>query len=496
MDVNLLSVFCNENDTKFHSKKENNCLAIYIGDENEWLNEGKYDYTILYESYGHIGFSDDHDELYWNVTGNDWVFPIEQASAAITLPCNVTAINTYAYTGSYGDSEKDFLVEDGGNIQVFSTTRQLYAKEGLTVAVTFPRDIVKRPPPPTKAQIFWNKYIHHICFPMSLLVCISFIFYSFRKVGKRPEKRLIIPIFTPPRKLSPADLNYLSKRIYDTKAFTASLVEMAVKGAISIHCKKLFWHYYEYTLENKKDTSRLRHEEEQIHKKLFADGENKVIVSQKYRSKFSKAQTSLKESLETKWNFKDFFNLNGKYSALFFFLIICVTVLYMFLTAWVDENYGLPVLFFILMFIGFLPVFTFRIRRFTPDGAILDNEIKGFKLYMKKVEELPLNLLTPPEKTPELFEKLLPYAIALGVSNEWCKRFNNVLLQCEYRPEWYNHSAGFSAVGLATSFAALGTSFNSSVLQANQSSSGSSSWSSGSSGFSGGGGGGGGGRGW
>ena len=500
MKVNILTVQCNGESTKFHTEKENGNLAVYIGDENVWLTHGEYNYTIVYESFGHIGFFENHDELYWNVTGNDWIFNIEQASATITLPGNATAINTYAYTGKFGLSGKDYSVIDNGNVQEFATTRMLNAKEGLTVAVSFPRDIVKRPPPPSKAQIFWSNYQHHICFPTGLLICLLYCFYASRKVGKRPEKRLVIPYFTPPRKLSPAAIHYLFTRFYEIKAFTATLVEMAVKGAITIRCEKTSRSSIKYVLENKENTERLRPEEKQIHAKLFSNGEKEVSVNSKNHKKFSQAQTGLEKSLKSTWNLEDYMKNNGKYPAILLLISVAVSVLYVLLSTEANSVGETEIHWLTGIFIGLmvvlLIVFAFRIRRFTHDGAALNNEIKGFKLYMKKAEQHRLNLLTPPELTPELFEKLLPYSIALGVSNEWCKKFDNVLQQFDYQPEWYHHPSGFATTGFATTFAALGTSFNTSVAHTNPSSSGSGGWSSGNSGFSGGGGGGGGGRGW
>jgi len=122
----------------------------------------------------------------------------------------------------------------------------------------------------------------------------------------------------------------------------------------------------------------------------------------------------------------------------------------------------------------------------------------------KTAEEHRLNILSPPERIPELFERLLPYAIALKVSNKWCKKFDNVLKQLNYQPQWYDSSETLSAAGFSTSLKSLGTSFSTSVAIAQRdparsdNDSGSSDWSSGCSGggYSGGGGGGGGGRGW
>jgi uncharacterized membrane protein len=145
-----------------------------------------------------------------------------------------------------------------------------------------------------------------------------------------------------------------------------------------------------------------------------------------------------------------------------------------------------------------------RIKVHTEKGAKITAELEGFRMYMKTAEEHRLNILTPPEKTPELFESLLPYAIALDVRNQWCKKFDSVLTKCNYHPRWYNDHDDFVEKDFSKRFETLTSSFNKSVVKAqsdptsSSSSSGSGSWSSGSSGGgrSGGGGGGGGGRGW
>jgi len=143
VDYKVLAVKCNGAESKYHTKKEGGNLFIYIGDANVLLKAGEYDYVIVYESYGQIGFFDDFDELYWNVTG-DWGFPIEKASATITLPGKAKGIKSACYTGVKGSTEKNCTTEDSGNIQVFTTTRPLAAGEGFTVAASFPRNIISR----------------------------------------------------------------------------------------------------------------------------------------------------------------------------------------------------------------------------------------------------------------------------------------------------------------------------------------------------------------
>jgi uncharacterized membrane protein len=306
------------------------------------------------------------------------------------------------------------------------------------------------------------------------------------------------------------------------------------------------------------NTERLRPEERQAHATIFANSET-VEVSQTNRRKFSNADADLKTAMEKQWNIKDYFLENRGYVAIGGIILNVVFVLYMLLTGYSEglalafalaspfiavellflfsvglnmhigcKTFGTSLIVLFLL-VGFAVTMIFddesgmevdrlsagyfvamsvlyimfakRIKVFTAEGAKLASELEGFKMYLKTAEEHRLNILTPPERTPELFEKLLPYAIALDVSNEWCKKFDDVLKQLNYRPEWYDAQEDIYIKGFATTFAALGTTFGSQVSSAQRSpspSSGSSGWESGSrgGGYSGGGGGGGGGRGW
>jgi len=123
------------------------------------------------------------------------------------------------------------------------------------------------------------------------------------------------------------------------------------------------------------------------------------------------------------------------------------------------------------------------------------DQIEGFKLYLSVAEKERLEALNPPDKTPELFEKYLPFALALGVENQWSEQFADVLSAAaasgDYSPHWYSgntwhtHGAGGLCSSLAGSF--------SGAISSSSTAPGS---SSGGGGFSGGGGGGGGGGGW
>jgi len=133
----------------------------------------------------------------------------------------------------------------------------------------------------------------------------------------------------------------------------------------------------------------------------------------------------------------------------------------------------------------------------TNEGRAVLDRIAGFKQYLSITERERLDRMNPPEDTPELFERYLPYAIALGVENRWADRFAGVLAAAAVEGHqgfgWYSGSSDpWNNPGrFADSVGASLASTISSASTAPGSSSG-----SGGGGSSGGGGGGGGGGGW
>jgi uncharacterized membrane protein len=148
--------------------------------------------------------------------------------------------------------------------------------------------------------------------------------------------------------------------------------------------------------------------------------------------------------------------------------------------------------------IGANILFHYLMKAPTRTGRALLDQVEGFKQYFLAVERDPLQRLSEPEVTPELFEKYLPYAVALGVEKAWSARFAAALAQAgkapaDYAPNWYVGSdlASLGAAGFAST---LGSALSSAVASA--SSAPGSSSGGGGGGSSGGGGGGGGGGGW
>ena len=258
----------------YHTEDLSNGIRIYIGNKGIYLKDGIHTYTIEYYTHRQLGFFEQYDELYWNVTGNDWSFPILQANAKIQLPPGVRSqqIETTGYTGAMGDKGKGFIASTPDDHSVFfSTTDKLPLHHGLTVVVNWPKGYVTEPS--QKQKLLWffsdNKpVLVGFCGLFILLIYLSIIWL---KVGKDPQKGVIYPRYYPDKQHSPASMRFVQKMGYDDKTFSAALVNMAVKGYLTITMKRKY-----FTIEKIAQSAQLSLGESAIARSLFKKKQQKT----------------------------------------------------------------------------------------------------------------------------------------------------------------------------------------------------------------------------
>ena len=129
-------------------EQKSNGVRIYLGSKDVTLDPGVHTYILHYRATRELGFFGDHDELYWNATGNGWDFPIDQASARVRLPAPAPEgkLQAKAYTGPQGADGKDWQSSiDGPGDASFSSTAVLPPRNGMTIVLMFPKGIVTEP---------------------------------------------------------------------------------------------------------------------------------------------------------------------------------------------------------------------------------------------------------------------------------------------------------------------------------------------------------------
>ena len=557
------SVLKNGRPEPYHQESLSNGTRVYIGDEKTFLEPGEYTYTITYRTDRQLGFFSDHDELYWNVTGNGWEFPIDEASASVMLPDGASdkGMSLEGYTGRQGAKGKDYTATiDKTNTAQFAAARPLGPHEGLTIVVSWPKGYVHEPDMKEKAGWFLRDNLGKILAVLGLVVIVIYYLIVWVMAGKDPAPGIIVTRYTPPGGMSPAVMRYITKMGYDDRTLASAIIDMAVRGRITISEDD-----DAFTLKKKEGGGPLSPEEDQVLKDLLGS-EGEITLKKIHYEKIKAAIKAFRDYLARRYE-KIYFITNKGYFCAGMSLTIVMLVLsgifeastggkipvFLFICVWLSiwsvavaalvneivvkwrhaiRNRGVRILdaggalFLTLFSLPFIAgevfgisilgyatsvttivflllagltnyAFYHLLKAPTKAGRALLDAVEGFRRFLAATEEDRLNMLNPPERTSELFERYLPYALALGLEQRWAEQFSDILSSVgnteTYSPAWFSGSsfAGMNSGDFASS---LGDSF-SGAISSSSAAPGSGSGGGGG-GSSGGGGGGGGGGGW
>jgi uncharacterized membrane protein YgcG len=556
------------NSEPYHTENLSNGIRIYFGSSSYSLPDGIHSYQFAYTTNRQLGFFRDHDEIYWNVTGNAWKFPIDKATATVLLPANVRNVvtNLSGYTGYSGEKGHAYTASRNEDGNPTFRAEKLAPEQGLTIVVTWPKGLIAEPTAAQKRAWFIADNKSIIFGLAGWIVVLLYYVMVWSMVGKDPARGTIVPLYEPPDNMSPAAMRFLERMGFDEKAFTAAIMGLAAKGYLLIEQDES----KTYKLVRRKNATdkdgSLSPDEKSLARTLFADG-SPLILKNKNHAVLERARKSVEMDLHAAVE-KTSFRTNARYlwpgiilSLLTIAAVVLMTdssrapvALFMsfWLTGWsfgvyalvssvvrawksvrtegvlgagqagfltlfsipfvVGECVGLGMLVFACGFaatgliaacIGINVLFHHLLKAPTLAGRALMDRVEGFKMFLTAVDADRLQTIARPDKTPQLFERFLPYAFALGVEHAWAQQFSQVLAQAatadatgsgaSYSPSWYSGAAfsSFSASDFASSFSSSFSSAVSSSSTAPGSSSG-----GGGGGSSGGGGGGGGGGGW
>jgi uncharacterized membrane protein len=476
----------NDNSVKYTTIKsaKNHTITWKIGDPNITVQGENY-YKIKYRVKNAVRFGNsDFDELYWNLNGNFWDIETDYFLARIFFPDEVKKENSQVdyYTGYLGEKGKGLAqyrwVDE--NVLEFYSTKTLAKQQGITVSVTFPKNIFT-PYEPS----FYEQYGIYFWYLIPFLVFVI-CFMVWKKYGDDPSiKKTIIPEFEIPENFTPMQMGMLvSNGMFNTKFISATIIDLAVRGFISIEETK-----DKVILFSKKDfrLKRLHPQnallsiiENSLLDMIFGGGD--TIYLSDLKKTFYKHIPEIRKSAKNELIEKELITKKG-----LIFQILFMIIGFLLLSA------GVPAIYFVGFSIiisgAIIVIFSFIMPKRTLKGAELNWRVKGFKLYMKTAEQYRQQFF----EKENIFEKLLPYAMIFNMTKEWVKKMRDIYGEDYFKthvPAWYVGTiaaGGFDIDSFASHVDSLSSSISSNVGGPS---------GAGGAGGAGGGGGGGGGGGW
>ena len=485
--------------------------TIKIGDPDRTVT-GEQTYVIDYLLSGGLGFFEEWDELYWQVTGTEWTVPIERASAAVLLPPERAAVfadstpwQGQCYAGgpeSTSDAGCTARVVSPG-VYRFETTAPLAPGEGLTLAAGFPKQLI--PPPPATERVREGLFRWG---PLAIpFLAFALLFAWWRRHGKEPPIGSVVPQWRPSDELRPGTAGALVDQRADMDDVIATILDLAARGYVRIvevppevplglEPDSLAGKILGGVMSRRKDWElvRLRKEEEagllEFERKTLRgifDGDGSRRLSD-LKDEFYKELPKIKDALYDDLVDRRLFPRSPSSTRTLWMVLGAIVLVGGGALGIVGLTLGYWAILPALLVTGALVMtFGWHMPAMTAAGARVRREVEGLEEYIRRAEKAEIEFRDAPEKTPELFSALLPYAVALDVTELWVRQFEGLLTA---PPEWYAGSMqGFSSGGFSESL----SSFRSSAASTLQSSPGGSSGSGGGGSVGGGGGGGGGG---
>jgi uncharacterized membrane protein YgcG len=487
------------NARKYRTERTGGFVRVRIGDPDRFVG-GRQVYVVTYNVENGVLFFPDHDELYWNATGNDWPVPIDAAQAAVTVPAGERALSlrTGCFTGVRGSRESACRASEAHNGATFVSTRPFGAGEGLTVVLGWDKGVVRAPK-------VWQTALYKVDLPRNWvfilpLLTLGYMAALWYRKGKDPVTGdPLVVAYTPPeedgRPLLPAEIGALIDEKLDPRDVTASVVDLAVRKYLTIEETKapgLLFHKTDYVLHRLKEPDAdLPPFERLLLERIFSGHDRDVGISD-LKLSFYKNLPELESAAFAALKAMKFFTaapsaVKARYvRAGVLILVAAAGVGAIGAKLLPDPVPMAPAAVVlsgavVLLFAFVMPVKTLK-------GVKALERVKGFEEFLMRAEKDRLERMAD----SNLLERYLPYAIALDVSDRWAKAFEGIYQE---PPGWYV-SGGGSGTFRPSSFHHSLDSALSSMSGAMYSSprSGGSGFSGG--GSSGGGGGGGGGGSW
>ncbi len=447
---------------------------IRVGDPDGTVT-GIVRYTIVYRVRGAFNGFVDHDELYWNATGDDWQATIAGASVVVRLPGPVR--DMACFQGWDRSTEPCSAATYRGDVARFRAGRQLVPGEGLTIVIAVGKGVVAEPMPILEQR--WSFGRAFAVTPTSvglgaaaLVVSMSGVATAAWRVGRdrryrgSPVDQVMgsatgdderVPLgeqggsspeeFAPPANLRPAHMGLLLDERPRTLHITATIVDLAVRGHLRIEeieepgfLQRGDWELIE---GRPLDGDGPRYERLLLDG-LF-DGRSSVRVSE-LRNTFAERMERIRDALardgmRQRWFVEERERVRGRWIGRGAVVMVGGLLLTFVLARW--THLGLVGLVVVGAGLA-LMVLAGRMPARTAKGFSLVLRIRGFRLAIEKADEH----IARWAEQENAFTRMLAYAVVFGVTDKWAKAFDDIG-QLPTAASWYSGQHAFTAITFA-----------------------------------------------
>jgi uncharacterized membrane protein YgcG len=419
----------------YHVERNSSQVRIKVGDVNRWVSP-REDYRIRYRVREGVVFLEEHDELYWDITGNEWTVPIRAVTARVHLPPGIdaTSLQTRCFTGVHGSVAANCTVfAEGGSVRFEAAG--LGPSEGLTVAVAFPKGVFAEP---TGIERFFRSFLAWGGFWLfAPFAAFGLMQRQWRRRGRDRGVGDAIPVrYEPPEGLTPAEVGTLIDESADMEDVTATILDLAVRGYLEIEevetTRLLFLTDKDYTLHARRAADEALKPHERVLLGALFTGDATSVELSSLKNHFYEEVPGLQKAL-----YQSLAETGGYFPASpeqvrkrwrAFAVVLLVGAVFCWGFFGLPPAAGVSVLACGAIVFFHAPHMPRRTRK----GRKAYEEILGFQEFMSRVDRDRLERMGG--RSAGNFERCLPYAVVLGVADEWAEAFEGIYTQ---PPDWY-----------------------------------------------------------
>jgi hypothetical protein len=421
---------------RFRLESAGRYLRVRIGDPDSTVT-GQHTFRLSYlVERGAVRFFPDHDECYWNLTGNEWAVPIRRVHGVVELPPGASGVRAVAYLGEYG-ARGGFEPLIEADRVVFDAPRGLQSYEGLTVAVAWAKGAV-RPPAAGRVAAWWLRDNWYYGLPVLALLAMGALWYAKGR-DPRPSAAQVVE-YAAPDGLTPAEVGTLLDQEVHLRDITATVIDLAVRGYLRISPVTSsvlgFKRLSDYELTRLKPWSKdqsLKSHERTLLKGLFGESGASTKLSD-LEEEFYTELPAIRDGLYSTLVLEKYFDKHPQQVRRRYLIAgAIVGILATQIGEWAGhesvQSIG-PVVAGILS--GLIVIgFSFFMPRRSLKGARATDRIAGLQEFLRRTDKDRLQRL---RVDPSVFETMLPYAMVFGIANHWARAFEGLYTT---PPAWY-----------------------------------------------------------
>lgn len=440
----------------YFTESRSNGVRVNFGTDELLPVPGLFHYVLRYRTRHQVGFFDDHDELYFNVIGSGWEFPIDAAEASLTLPQPLAGeqLTAECWVGPEGSHERNCSTQISGPGQAsWRASRGLQPGEAFTVVLGFPKGVIAEPSAAQRQARFLRQNAGVGVGLLSLLLMLGWCAWRWLRLGRDPLPGPVFPRYQPPRGFGPSVVAKLRGRGDGNRGLAADVLALAIHGWLDIERvpRKLLTAEHWLLTDTRRvtgadvgsagaaDTGQGRldwlppstppsptPEQRVLHAKLFASG-SRLELKPSQAPRLQEAAAAHARQVQQQLGAR-YYRHNAREMLIAGLIGLPLAVA----TLWIGGPHGLPlrIVLVVMMFLTWL-AFVALIGAPTAEGRALRDEIEGFLLYLGVAERDELARTPMPDQNAEAptvdadrYKALLPFAVALGVENQWTDKFS------------------------------------------------------------------------